>query len=993
MMLKNTLLSLMMLACMATIASAQGTTDNILEYDGSDAFVLETPTGQWYARNNHSLYERYGVVEAVASLDATTTYEGKYARVGKTIYQYADHRWNATNINVAHSTIPTDGVYIVGRGGEMLPAATWAATHNGEETRKVSGIAVVAGGNGFVVAPKVRILPQTMTLAAASAEVPLCSNASSAINDAEGKTNTRTLVSIFGGHATAASYCDNYGFEWGGRGFLPTVLELQDMLANPSVVSALALVGGWQPSEVEAFVSSTMQSATRVWQVTGSSHTPAHYDVADASVVVPFTTLPTVSFSYPYPDSPDTGDAPSNELIHFADPVAKQVCVELYDTDGDGELSYAEAAAVRDIDYDFAKKEMTTLDELVYFTQITNIYSGSFQNCPNLVSVTLPASMSVIWSGPFYKCPKLRYIHVDAGNKALSSDGGVLLNRIRTSLLKCPQAYPGEYVMPSTVMQVQYRAFQGCTALTSVDISPECTYIDLDAFAGCTALQTVKVHWQTPLVPSSDIFSGVDLSNLTLYVPTGKKSAYQNAAPWSSFGTIVEYDDPTATAIAFSDDEVKAVCVEHWDTNGDGELSYTEAAAVTSLAGAFSGNEFITSLRNLQYFTRVQSFAEGELEGCRLLESIILPPPLRTIGNYAFRGCENIGTLSLSNNVRSIGKGAFDDMSSLRGFNVSSSNSYFSQTDGALYDKSSTRLIKYPPLCSYSKLSLPTTLTAIDDGALSGAENITRVVMPVTLKTIGNRAFQGCTKLKTFTLPGLLTSIGEYAFAGCTQVPSVTIPEDVSAISAGAFAGCTALTEVNVATPQTAIGANAFADTPIAFLPVDSTTTTIGEYAFARCSSLTEAILPPFVETIGSGAFTDCPQLAKAEVPATVTSIGSKAFYIPSLKQLTVRIIEPLSVTENTFANYNDCVLFVPSTSLSDYSQAPVWQNFLDIRPLIIGDANHDGKVNVLDVTLVIDYILDKKPKNFHFEEADVNGDHLINVLDVTRIIDIILGK
>ena len=58
-----------------------------------------------------------------------------------------------------------------------------------------------------------------------------------------------------------------------------------------------------------------------------------------------------------------------------------------------------------------------------------------------------------------------------------------------------------------------------------------------------------------------------------------------------------------------------------------------------------------------------------------------------------------------------------------------------------------------------------------------------------------------------------------------------------------------------------------------------------------------------------------------------------------------------------------------------------------------MGDANHDGKVNVLDVTLVIDYILDRVPKDFYFNEADVNEDHLINVLDVTLIIDIILNK
>ena len=505
--------------------------------------------------------------------DYKTAYEGKYARVGKTIYQYVDHRWNATNISVAHSTIPTDGVYIVDKGGQFVKPSLWASSHTATQA---SGIAVITNGTGFVVAPKARTLSQTMTLTAASSEVTLYDSSSAALSDANGKSNTRSLVSIWGAHATAASYCRSYGFEWGGRGYLPSVQEAKGVLTNPMVSEALAIVNGWQNTDINALATSTMKTPTMVWCVEGASGSLVAHDVADETMVIPLSPLPTVSFSYPYPDAPDTSAAPSDGMIHFADPVVKQVCVELYDTDGDGELSYAEAAAVRDIDYDFANKEMATLDELVYFTQIKNIYFGTFSNCPNLVSVTLPENMSVIWSKPFYNCPKLRYIHVAQGNQALSSDDGVLLNRIRTTLYKCPQAYPGEYVMPSTVMQVQEKAFQACKALTSVDISPECTYIDLDAFAECTALRTVKVHWQKPLVPSSDIFSGVNLANLTLYVPKGKKSAFQAATPWSSFGTIVEYDDPTANAITFADDEVKAVCVEHWDTNGDGELRHCE---------------------------------------------------------------------------------------------------------------------------------------------------------------------------------------------------------------------------------------------------------------------------------------------------------------------------------------------------------------------------------------------------------------------------------
>ncbi len=64
---------------------------------------------------------------------------------------------------------------------------------------------------------------------------------------------------------------------------------------------------------------------------------------------------------------------------------------------------------------------------------------------------------------------------------------------------------------------------------------------------------------------------------------------------------------------------------------------------------------------------------------------------------------------------------------------------------------------------------------------------------------------------------------------------------------------------------------------------------------------------------------------------------------------------------------------------------------FTNLPGEIIGDADNDGKINMLDVTNLINYILNKKTSSFFFVNADVNGDGLINMLDVTGIIDIIL--
>ncbi|MDP2401900.1 MAG: FISUMP domain-containing protein, partial [Actinomycetota bacterium] len=59
---------------------------------------------------------------------------------------------------------------------------------------------------------------------------------------------------------------------------------------------------------------------------------------------------------------------------------------------------------------------------------------------------------------------------------------------------------------------------------------------------------------------------------------------------------------------------------------------------------------------------------------------------------------------------------------------------------------------------------------------------------------------------------------------------------------------------------------------------------------------------------------------------------------------------------------------------------------------ILLGDANCDGNINVLDIITMINYIMSLNPEPFCFQNADVNGDTNINVLDVIGTINIIMG-
>ncbi len=65
------------------------------------------------------------------------------------------------------------------------------------------------------------------------------------------------------------------------------------------------------------------------------------------------------------------------------------------------------------------------------------------------------------------------------------------------------------------------------------------------------------------------------------------------------------------------------------------------------------------------------------------------------------------------------------------------------------------------------------------------------------------------------------------------------------------------------------------------------------------------------------------------------------------------------------------------------------WEPVVVSKP---GDANEDSKVDVNDVTTVINHILNKNPNPFNYNNANVNGDAKVDVLDVTLIINLILG-
>ncbi len=154
------------------------------------------------------------------------------------------------------------------------------------------------------------------------------------------------------------------------------------------------------------------------------------------------------------------------------------------------------------------------------------------------------------------------------------------------------------------------------------------------------------------------------------------------------------------------------------------------------------------------------------------------------------------------------------------------------------------------------------------------------------------------------------------------SIKKVIIGDGVTTIGEYAFNGCHSLTSVTIPNSVTTIGWYAFRDcSHLTSVTIPNSVTTIGGYAFIRCTSLTSVTIPNSVTKIGSGTFGSCDSLTSVTIPNSVTTIGDDAFsYCSSLTSVTI----PNSVKfigDNAFTNNNAKIIWLTNTPPVGYSK------------------------------------------------------------------------
>ena len=293
------------------------------------------------------------------------------------------------------------------------------------------------------------------------------------------------------------------------------------------------------------------------------------------------------------------------------------------------------------------------------------------------------------------------------------------------------------------------------------------------------------------------------------------------------------------------------------------------------------------------------------------------------IGDYAFKNCSDLTSLTLPSSVTRIGDYAFKNCSGL------------------------------------TSLTLPSSVTRIGDYAFYNCSGLTSLTLPSSVTSIGEFAFRYCSGLTSLTIPSGVTSIGMSAFEYCSSLTSLTLPSSVNEIGIYAFHGCSGLTSLTLPSSVTSSirdyifdglkECNYFIDSDLEtylahthdwkYIPVDeikyyhngqeltkleipSGVDKIGSYSFYKGVNLTSLTIPSSVTSIDRSAFEGCSGLTSLTLPSSVTAIGGSAFEgCSGLTSIYVSWESPLSIAASTFkdANTEKCILYVPKGTYDDY--------------------------------------------------------------------------
>jgi len=453
------------------------------------------------------------------------------------------------------------------------------------------------------------------------------------------------------------------------------------------------------------------------------------------------------------------------------------------------------------------------------------------------------------------------------------------------------------------VVTIGTSAFENCSNLQSVTLPNSITAINQDAFYHCTKLGSVNLP------------EGLTYIGLRAFIKCNLTSVTIPSTV-TSMGNYAFYDNPLTEVV--------------WKP-------VTCAIGTGEYAPFYSTNSKITKFT---FGDQVQTLPSYLCKNMNLLDTIVLPPSVKSLGQYAFAYCTKLKSINLPVTQKTLPVSFFEGCTALE------------------------------------SIELPATLTTISTDAFYGCTSLKEINLHEGIETIYQRAFFNC-KLTEITIPSTVSSLGAKAFqsnplTSVTWLPascSVSTGEDApfystsSTITSFSFGDqveiipnylCYKMSQLDtVVLPQNlkTIGNYAFAYcSALKGVEIPTSVTLLARNSFSYCPALKSFTFPEGLTTVATEVLEGCTALEEVFIPASVTTINSDAFYNCSgLMAIHNYAFTPQTINENTVKNVNKqtCILYVPMDYIDLYQEANVWKDFANIIGVATDLQFEDQIVNI----------------------------------------------
>ncbi len=556
------------------------------------------------------------------------------------------------------------------------------------------------------------------------------------------------------------------------------------------------------------------------------------------------------------------------------------------------------------------------------------INAKAFAGCSALTELCIPANMPKLDVSRLADCVALNKVSVK-GEGLYKEVDGLLYNGDVTELLYVPATiFDGEtsksITLPATLTKIADNAFYnikglkeisfenitrdfeigafafyGCTGLTSVRLPASLTKIGKNAFEGCTDLATVEFENGCRLAEFG-VFTFANCSSLqAIRIPAAVKEIPELSADKAYvpdyWGDLVLED--RFGGIFHGCSALKSITFE------EGSV----CAAIGRFG--FAVNASFKKLGGSDEYTMLDP--DDDIENNIL--TIEIPQSVRSIGEYAFYGCNKLVAITLPDNLLALPDGLFYYCDKLSAINADGGKNALPDNVSVI-GKNAFYYCK-----SLDNLALPQGVTSIGEQAFYYCEKLESVNIPKATTVIGNNAFsdcvalaevvfaqdgklaslpdgmfRNCKALKNIELPASVSAFGSMCFSG-TGLTSFVVPEKVVNIPNSAFQYCEDLTSITLHDSIASIGSNAFYRSGLVSINVPASVLSIGDSAFSDCASLDTVVINAMLTEIPSRMFMNCTSLSSVALPNGLVEIGSQAF---SGCTSLVSIELPNSVTE-----------------------------------------------------------------------------------------------